>query len=105
MSEEYYSNDGSKVNTTEYPDFAGTRYKNWDIQKDIEKRRPHLYNRKEECCGCYACYSICPKGAIDMFEDLEGFVYPSVDLEKCVKCYQCEKVCPIKTSKKRPQQI
>lgn len=100
MSEEYFSNAGKKINTTQYPDFAGTRYKNWGNQKDNDKRRPQLYTRKEECCGCYACYSVCPASAIDMFEDLEGFVYPSVDLEICVKCYQCEKVCPIKTTNK-----
>lgn len=25
---------------------------------------PVLYKRKEECCGCTACYAICPKDAI-----------------------------------------
>jgi len=25
---------------------------------------PVLYKRKEECCGCTACYAICPKEAI-----------------------------------------
>lgn len=33
---------------------------------------PVLYNRKEECCGCTACYAICLKDAISMVEDEEG---------------------------------
>lgn len=37
------------------------------------KEVPVLYKRKEECCGCTACYAICPKEAISMVEDEEGF--------------------------------
>ena len=33
------------------------------------KELPILYKRKEECCGCTACYAICPKEAISMVED------------------------------------
>ncbi|MFR3113361.1 MAG: Coenzyme F420 hydrogenase/dehydrogenase, beta subunit C-terminal domain [Gallintestinimicrobium sp.] len=50
---------------------------------------------KEKCCGCTACYSVCPKEAITMQVDEEGFKYPIVDREKCVKCNLCEKVCPM----------
>ena len=57
---------------------------------------PVLYNRKEECCGCTACYAICPKEAIRMVEDEEGFEYPQIDDSKCIRCYQCIKVCPIR---------
>ena len=57
---------------------------------------PVLYNRKEECCGCTACYAICLNGAISMDEDEEGFEYPRINKEKCVRCYQCISVCPIK---------
>lgn len=66
----------------------------------MDKKLPVLYNRKEECCGCTACYAICPKSAISMQPDEEGFLYPSVKEEKCVKCYQCLKVCPIKAVEK-----
>ena len=37
------------------------------------KEIPILYSRKEECCGCTACYAICPKDAISMVADEEGF--------------------------------
>ena len=61
-----------------------------------ERDFPILYNRKEECCGCTACLSICSQNAINMVADEEGFEYPQVDKKKCVKCYQCIKVCPLK---------
>lgn len=92
----YYSQNGKKVNTSIYPDFEQTRYMNWDNQSNMNKRVPVLYEHKKDCCGCYACYCVCPKEAISMGEDLEGFVYPKVDLSICVKCYACETVCPIK---------
>lgn len=59
---------------------------------------PILYNIKEECCGCTACYAICSKSAITMVEDEEGFVYPRVDEGKCVRCYMCLEVCQYKVA-------
>ena len=61
----------------------------------MEKKLPVLYKIKEECCGCTACYAICPKSAIAMIADEEGFEYPQINGEKCVKCYLCLAVCPI----------
>lgn len=60
--------------------------------KDI----PILFERKEECCGCTACYAICPKSAITMVEDEEGFEYPKIDEGLCVRCNKCVHVCPLK---------
>lgn len=62
------------------------------------KEKPVLFNSKEECCGCTACFSICPMRAINMNEDEEGFLYPHINEEKCVKCYKCIKVCPLKNN-------
>lgn len=49
---------------------------------------------KKNCTGCSACYSICPKNAITMEENEEGFVYPVIDTSLCVDCGLCQKVCP-----------
>lgn len=50
--------------------------------------------KKEQCCGCGACFQSCPKQCITMEEDSEGFQYPIVDRTKCVNCGICETVCP-----------
>ena len=60
------------------------------------KELPTLYTRKEDCCGCTACYAVCPKEAITMEPDQEGFDYPVIDESKCVRCYRCIEVCPFK---------
>ncbi|MGN0383495.1 MAG: Coenzyme F420 hydrogenase/dehydrogenase, beta subunit C-terminal domain [Eubacterium sp.] len=50
---------------------------------------------RPDCCGCTACYNICPVNAINMTPDTEGFLYPAVNMDKCIDCRLCEKVCPI----------
>ena len=35
---------------------------------------------KLDCCGCTACASSCPKSAITMVPDEEGFLYPKIDM-------------------------
>nr|WP_325185246.1 polysaccharide pyruvyl transferase family protein [uncultured Oscillibacter sp.] len=47
------------------------------------------------CTGCTACAAVCPKDAISMARDREGFSRPAVDPEKCVRCGRCTAVCPI----------
>ena len=49
--------------------------------------------KKDTCCGCEACADVCPKRAIKMIEDREGFLYPQIDRNKCIKCGKCNKVC------------
>lgn len=55
---------------------------------------------KSLCCGCGACMNICPKGAIKMISDEEGFRYPKIDSSKCIDCGLCNKVCPMLNSDK-----
>lgn len=62
----------------------------------MKKEIPVLYQKKENCCGCSACYSICPKHAISMEKDEEGFLYPKVQEDACIMCYRCIDVCIFK---------
>jgi len=50
--------------------------------------------KKDACCGCSACVSICPQKCISMVEDKEGFLYPQIGTTLCVGCSLCRKVCP-----------
>ena len=50
---------------------------------------------KTKCCGCTSCANACPKTAISMLPDEEGFLYPTVDMNLCVNCGICNKVCPV----------
>ena len=58
--------------------------------------RDFVYTNKsiEECYVCKACEQICPKNAITMSENEEGFQYPHIDTSKCVDCGLCQCVCP-----------
>lgn len=48
----------------------------------------------DKCCGCGACATVCPKKAITMQPNREGFLHPVEDGDLCVECKACEKVCP-----------
>ncbi len=50
---------------------------------------------KRHCCGCEACRNACPRHAISMVEDEEGFLYPQVDHNLCIDCGICIKKCPV----------
>lgn len=63
---------------------------------DNSKPLPRLYEDRENCCGCSACFAVCPVQAIVMQPDREGFLYPTVDAQKCVRCYRCIAVCAFK---------
>lgn len=49
---------------------------------------------QENCTGCGACYNICPKSAISMLSDEEGFLFPQINSKICVECGRCLRVCP-----------
>ena len=51
------------------------------------------------CTGCAACSSVCPKKAITMEADAEGFLMPHINVELCVECGLCQKSCPVLTYK------
>lgn len=53
-----------------------------------------VLENSNNCTGCSACLNICPKNAIKMFKNSEGFAYPKIDESLCIKCGKCKKVCP-----------
>lgn len=60
-----------------------------------------VYDLEKNCCGCTACYSICPVSAISMEEDEKGFKYPVINQELCINCKKCINVCPLKKELKK----
>lgn len=50
---------------------------------------------ENQCTGCSACSSICPKQCIHMEPDAEGFLRPVVEKDGCINCDFCTRVCPI----------
>ena len=58
--------------------------------------RIKVYDNKPQslCYGCKACEQICPRGAISMPADREGFWYPEINTDLCVDCGLCQKSCP-----------
>lgn len=50
---------------------------------------------RNTCTGCHACMNVCPKNAITMVEDSEGFLQPNINTDKCVGCKLCQKTCPV----------
>ena len=52
-----------------------------------------VFLKEEDCCGCTACMNVCPKNAITMSSDKQGFYYPKIDSDKCIDCGLCRKTC------------
>lgn len=53
----------------------------------------HLFNSKKDCCACSACVNVCPKSAISMVADDDGFIFPRIDENLCINCKRCKSVC------------
>lgn len=58
----------------------------------------HICDRTK-CSACGACVNICPKGAIKLEKNSEGFLYPVIDQDKCINCGACKKKCPVLNNK------
>ncbi len=53
---------------------------------------------KNCCTGCMACANACPKNAIKMVADAEGFLFPEINHDDCIGCGMCNRVCPARAS-------
>ena len=58
-------------------------------------REGPLLADRTHCTGCSACAAACPRDAITLVRDREGFAFPRVDPEQCVRCGICTKTCPM----------
>ena len=65
----------------------------------------NLYKDKQDCCGCGACKSVCPRNAISMVADEDGFLYPQIDIRLCVECGACQNVCGYQSLPNRSKPI
>ena len=61
----------------------------------VPKQKPYNYKITDNCCGCGACAAICPKRAITIQRNQEGFEHFKIQRELCVKCGKCKTVCPM----------
>ena len=52
-----------------------------------------LFTDKKKCSGCGACVNACPRDAIALVPDEDGFLYPQIDEKRCAECGLCQKVC------------
>ena len=62
----------------------------------LKIKNDFLILNEENCTGCTACENICPKNAIQLLPDKEGFAYPKINSKKCINCNLCVKICPTK---------
>jgi len=62
---------------------------------------------EHRCTGCGACANLCPKNAIKMTENREGFLVPEIDTAKCIDCGICLKKCisehPVYKNNEKPE--
>ena len=64
------------------------------VVEPVETTMKTHVEKIENCTSCHACASVCPKEAISMCPNGEGFLYPVIDKERCLDCGLCAKVCP-----------
>ena len=46
-----------------------------------------------ECTSCQMCAAVCPKNAINIYLNADGFYRPAINNSLCVDCGICAKVC------------
>lgn len=61
----------------------------------MDKKRLPVLCDSDSCMGCSSCAQACPRDAIEMNFNSEGFYNPFVNPDKCIRCLRCEKSCHI----------
>ncbi len=72
-------------------EFLGNAVSATQVKKRDYKRVDMLPHHK--CVGCMECEAVCPKNAISMICDSEGFWYPQINQAECINCGLCVKKC------------
>jgi coenzyme F420-reducing hydrogenase beta subunit len=49
----------------------------------------------DRCTGCFGCQTACPRDAIRLVLDAEGFYKPVVNRAVCTHCGFCQRRCPV----------
>ena len=57
--------------------------------------------RRNLCCGCAACASVCPRKCIEIRQNSEGFWRAAIEHSQCINCGKCLTVCPMISRKKQ----
>lgn len=47
------------------------------------------------CSGCGACMNACPKNAIRLVPNTQGFAHPLIHSTDCTGCKTCLRTCPV----------
>jgi len=66
-------------------------------QAEKATKPPKVLIDKERCKGCGYCVEFCPRGALEMSEELspKGYTLAVVtDESKCLGCGLCDVLCP-----------
>ena len=64
------------------------------------KQQNNILSVSSICCGCGACYAVCPKGIISIPLNKDGFYQIDIKEDECVSCGKCVKVCPYLNTEK-----
>ena len=67
-------------------------------RRDVKLMEKEIVITEKICTGCHACFSICPKRAIEMKPDERGFLQPVINYDLCIGCKLCQKTCPLNTA-------
>lgn len=77
--------------------FGMDKAERFALKQKIFKNINYKFYINEKCTGCGLCFRLCPRNAIKLKRNREGFIYPEVIKAKCVNCHKCEEVCPVDT--------